>query len=376
MPNRDGKPSLLYRSRPIQNSLHTSCKQIFQPKRGCDSFWGHRSCLPQNRCGACIRPCGNWWEQRGLNPWPPACKAGALPTELYSHENLDTFFIHTTEVAFGASFCSTTHQQFSATEETSLSKQERPVYFLPRPKGQSHTGLSTCKFHPPFRICLFGYFIFPQYKLRLWATPTQHSRYTRLPPVQDERPCLAFPPVSMDATPQAFRVISHWGVYCGRRKVGAFCCHDVDTPPDVVGGFPPSPLQLPETGSHLLWLSSQHLALLPVPRSGGVRFIHRDGNAHKKDVKVLENMILEKRGWADNYDPSARGDGCQSGTRTHGKRINSPSLYQAELSGIIILAHTQGARKTDSHGSADVFRHAAALAKATMTPFLPFFRVC
>lgn len=252
MPNRDGKPSPLYRSRPIQSPLHTSCKRIFQPKRGCDSFWGHRSCLPQNRCGACIRPCGNWWKQRGLNPWPPACKAGALPTELCSHENLDTFFIHTTEVAFGASFCSTTHQQFSATEETSLSKQERPVYFLPRPKGQSHTGLSTCKFHPPFRICLFGYFIFPQYKLRLRATPTQHSRYTRLPPVQDERPCLAFPPVSMDATPQAFRVIPHWGVYCGHRKVGAFCCHDVDTPPDVVGGFPPSPLQLPETGSHLL----------------------------------------------------------------------------------------------------------------------------
>ena len=26
-----------------------------------------------------------WWEQQGSNLWPPACKAGALPAELYSH---------------------------------------------------------------------------------------------------------------------------------------------------------------------------------------------------------------------------------------------------------------------------------------------------
>ena len=26
-----------------------------------------------------------WWNQRDLNPRPPACKAGALPTELWTH---------------------------------------------------------------------------------------------------------------------------------------------------------------------------------------------------------------------------------------------------------------------------------------------------
>ena len=28
---------------------------------------------------------GTWWRIRDSNPWPPACKAGALPTELYPH---------------------------------------------------------------------------------------------------------------------------------------------------------------------------------------------------------------------------------------------------------------------------------------------------
>ena len=26
-----------------------------------------------------------WWDQQGSNLWPPACKAGALPAELWSH---------------------------------------------------------------------------------------------------------------------------------------------------------------------------------------------------------------------------------------------------------------------------------------------------
>jgi hypothetical protein len=28
---------------------------------------------------------GKWWARRDLNPRPPACKAGALPTELRAH---------------------------------------------------------------------------------------------------------------------------------------------------------------------------------------------------------------------------------------------------------------------------------------------------
>ena len=31
-----------------------------------------------------------WWRIPGSNRWPPACKAGALPTELIPQEDLDT----------------------------------------------------------------------------------------------------------------------------------------------------------------------------------------------------------------------------------------------------------------------------------------------
>ena len=32
-----------------------------------------------------------WWRWGGSNPWPPACKAGALPTELHPHKG-DSIF--------------------------------------------------------------------------------------------------------------------------------------------------------------------------------------------------------------------------------------------------------------------------------------------
>ena len=32
-----------------------------------------------------FKPFGLWWRIRGSNPWPPACKAGALPAELIPH---------------------------------------------------------------------------------------------------------------------------------------------------------------------------------------------------------------------------------------------------------------------------------------------------
>ena len=31
------------------------------------------------------RFCNRWWRWRDSNPWPPACRAGALPTELHPH---------------------------------------------------------------------------------------------------------------------------------------------------------------------------------------------------------------------------------------------------------------------------------------------------
>ena len=33
----------------------------------------------------CCRCFEKWWRWRDSNPWPPACRAGALPTELHPH---------------------------------------------------------------------------------------------------------------------------------------------------------------------------------------------------------------------------------------------------------------------------------------------------
>ena len=32
-----------------------------------------------------FRFCNRWWRWRESNPWPPACRAGALPAELHPH---------------------------------------------------------------------------------------------------------------------------------------------------------------------------------------------------------------------------------------------------------------------------------------------------
>ena len=34
----------------------------------------------------CFLTLSGWWRIRGSNPWPPACKAGALPAELIPHK--------------------------------------------------------------------------------------------------------------------------------------------------------------------------------------------------------------------------------------------------------------------------------------------------
>ena len=41
-----------------------------------------------------------WWRIRGSNPWPPACKAGALPAELIPHNAcLFTFLLRCRSIA-------------------------------------------------------------------------------------------------------------------------------------------------------------------------------------------------------------------------------------------------------------------------------------
>ena len=37
-----------------------------------------------------LRDLSRWWRWGGSNPWPPACKAGALPAELHPHVRVCT----------------------------------------------------------------------------------------------------------------------------------------------------------------------------------------------------------------------------------------------------------------------------------------------
>ena len=40
-----------------------------------------------------IQTLSGWWRIRGSNPWPPACKAGALPAELIPHKLIVRKFV-------------------------------------------------------------------------------------------------------------------------------------------------------------------------------------------------------------------------------------------------------------------------------------------
>ena len=40
----------------------------------------------------CFDLCDRWWRWGESNSWPPACKAGALPTELHPHVKLYIYF--------------------------------------------------------------------------------------------------------------------------------------------------------------------------------------------------------------------------------------------------------------------------------------------
>ncbi len=48
--------------------------------------------------GAAVRTGSGWWSQPGSNRRPPACKAGALPAELWPPRNKDACSTHTTTV--------------------------------------------------------------------------------------------------------------------------------------------------------------------------------------------------------------------------------------------------------------------------------------
>ena len=58
-------------------SNHLSYKPLFSLIR----YWFASSCYPKPKA---LTPLSwNWWRWWGSNPWPPACRAGALPAELH-----------------------------------------------------------------------------------------------------------------------------------------------------------------------------------------------------------------------------------------------------------------------------------------------------
>ena len=57
--------------------------------RDSPSFFSFRSPCARNCCLPfwffCVRLPKRWWRWWDSNPWPPACRAGALPAELHPH---------------------------------------------------------------------------------------------------------------------------------------------------------------------------------------------------------------------------------------------------------------------------------------------------
>ena len=67
--------------------------------------------------------CDSWWRIRGSNPWPPACKAGALPAELIPHM-----------LVFLRTYCVTARSlRYSHTSVCSVPQNSRALYLRKNP---------------------------------------------------------------------------------------------------------------------------------------------------------------------------------------------------------------------------------------------------
>ena len=67
--------------------------------------------------------CDSWWRIRGSNPWPPACKAGALPAELIPHM-----------LVFLRTYCVTARSlRYSHTSVCSVPRNSRALSCLKNP---------------------------------------------------------------------------------------------------------------------------------------------------------------------------------------------------------------------------------------------------
>ena len=73
-----------------------------------------------------FKPFGLWWRIRGSNPWPPACKAGALPAELIPHM-----------LVFLRTYCVTARSlRYSHTPVCSVPRNSRALYLR---KNSAHS---------------------------------------------------------------------------------------------------------------------------------------------------------------------------------------------------------------------------------------------
>ena len=67
--------------------------------------------------------CDSWWRIRGSNPWPPACKAGALPAELIPHM-----------LVFLRTYCVTARSlRYSHTSVCSVPRNSRALWIMQNP---------------------------------------------------------------------------------------------------------------------------------------------------------------------------------------------------------------------------------------------------
>ena len=83
-----------------------------------------------------------WWRIRGSNPWPPACKAGALPAELIPHM-----------LVFLRTYCVTARfLRYSHTSVCSVPRNSRALYLR---KNPAHFVCS-----PLHKASIFAHFCF------------------------------------------------------------------------------------------------------------------------------------------------------------------------------------------------------------------------
>lgn len=156
-----------------------------------------------------------WWNQGGLNSRPPACKAGALPTEL--RPRISDFVRYFEELNLSITLITGSSPYLhyllccSATRETSLSFGERPLTSCPSPNGpilMRDCLLANFTSRSEFENIHFSTIVSNKDKsICPMATLTSDFRYIWISPVSRQKRIIGFTSVILATTPIPHRLI-------------------------------------------------------------------------------------------------------------------------------------------------------------------------